>query len=49
MRYYVAEWIINSDKIIDGSFRSVLNKSVELEFDLKFEDFITDDHPSHQS
>lgn len=43
MKYYVSEWIIESDKIIDGSFRSVLNKSVQLEFDLKFEDIITDD------
>ena len=43
MKYYVADWIIDSDKIMDGSYDNVLNKSVELEYDLKLEDFITDD------
>ena len=40
MKFYVADWIIDADKIRDGCFHQILTKSVELEFDLKYDGYV---------
>lgn len=44
MKYFIADWIIEADKIRNGSFHSVLTKSVELGFDLKYQGIRTADN-----